>query len=140
MLEKVHRHIVSELGQGARTDTIFVITAVLFNLIVLGVNSAIAGEAAAEETNTATLDVVLTIFIIMIILVNSIAVTALFVGRQTRGKLLNGLMTMYKDREVNQYYDPSLLTNYDKRYWLFTGVIICLGVTAVFVPLVIRFL
>lgn len=140
MLEKVHHHIVSELGQGARTDTIFVVTAVLFNLIVLGVNSAIAGEAASEEADTATLDVVLTIFIIMVILVNSIAITALFVGRQTRGKLLDGLLKMYKDQEVNQYYDSSLLTNYNKRYWLFTGVIICLGVTAVLVPLVIRFL
>lgn len=140
MLENVHHHIVSELGQSSRTDTIFVVTAVLFNLIVLGINSAVAGAAASQEADTAALDAVLTIFIIMIILVNSIAVSALFVGRQTRGKLLNGLLAMYKDQEVDQYYDPSLLTNYNKRYWLFTGVIICLALTAVLVPLVIRFL
>jgi len=34
MLEKVHHHIVSELGQSARTDTIFVITAVLVPLVI----------------------------------------------------------------------------------------------------------
>ena len=39
MLERVHQHIVDELQQSARTDTIFVVTAVIFNLVVLGINS-----------------------------------------------------------------------------------------------------
>ena len=46
MLERVHEHIVDELGQSARTDTIFVVTAIIYNLVVLGVNSAVASEAA----------------------------------------------------------------------------------------------
>jgi hypothetical protein len=33
MLKQVHDHIIGELNQGARTDTIFVVTAVLFNLM-----------------------------------------------------------------------------------------------------------
>lgn len=140
MLEKVHHHIVSELGQSARTDTIFVVTAVLFNLIVLGINSAVAGEAASNPENASADDVTLIIFIVLAILVNVIAISALIVGKQTRGKLLNGLLGMYRDQEVDKYYDASLLTNYDKRYWLFTGVIVCLAITAVLVPLVIRFL
>ncbi|NKQ36800.1 MAG: hypothetical protein HF973_14450 [Chloroflexi bacterium] len=140
MLENVHHHIVNELGQSSRTDTIFVVTAVLFNLIVLGINSAVAGEAASQENGTAAQDIILIIFITMVILVNIIASAALNVGKQTRGKLLNGLLSMYKDQEVDQYYDQSLLINYDKRYRLFTGVIISLGATAVLVPLVIRFL
>ncbi|MCA9918398.1 MAG: hypothetical protein KC445_10630 [Anaerolineales bacterium] len=37
MLNELHNHIVNELGQSSRTDTIFVVTAVVFNLIVLGV-------------------------------------------------------------------------------------------------------
>jgi hypothetical protein len=45
---------------------------------------------------------------------------------------------MYRDNEVAQYYDPSLLTNYARRYWLFTAVIVCLGLTAIVVPLIIR--
>ena len=44
MLEKIHQHIVSELNQGAKTDTIFVITAIVFNLIVLGVNSGVGRQ------------------------------------------------------------------------------------------------
>ena len=139
MLEKIHQHIVSELGQGARTDTIFVITAVVFNLIVLGVNSAVAGEAADQDTYSAVNDVVLVVFIIMLIFVNSISVTALSVGKQTRHKLLNGLIAMYNDNDVEKYYNVSLLTNYDKRYMLFTWVILCLAATAVIVPLIVRF-
>jgi hypothetical protein len=34
MLKQVHEHIVSELQQNARTDTLFVVTAIAFNLIV----------------------------------------------------------------------------------------------------------
>ena len=140
MLEKIHQHIVSELNQGAKTDTIFVITAIVFNLIVLGVNSGVAGSATNQDTYSAVSDVVLVVFVILLVFVNIISVTALTVGKQTRHKLLNGLLAMYSDNDVDKYYDTSLLMNYDKRYTLFTGVILCLAATAVIVPLIIRFL
>ena len=140
MLEKVHQHIVSELRQGARTDTIFVVTAVVFNLIVLGINSAVAGNAASQQGDSSTNDLILTVFIVMTLLVNGIAVAALYVGKQTRSKLLSGLLTMYRDNDVDKYYDSSLLTNYDRRYLLFTGVMLCLAITAIVVPLIIRIL
>lgn len=140
MLEKVHQHIVSELRQGARTDTIFVVTAVVFNLIVLGINSAVAGDAVSQQGDSSTNDLILTIFMVMTILVNGIATAALYIGKQTRNTLLRGLLTMYRDNKVDQYYDSSLLTGYNKRYLLFTGIILCLAITAIVVPLVIRFL
>ena len=138
MLERVHQHIVSELQQSSRTDTIFVVTAVVFNLVVLGINSAVAGEAAYEKDVTS--DTILGVLIAMSLLINSIAVVALYLGRGTRDKLLKGLLAMYGDNDVAQYYDDSLLRNYGKRYWLFTGVILCLAVTAIVVPLIIRIL
>ena len=92
MLESVHQHIVSELQQGARTDTVFVVTAVVFNLIVLAVNSILAAETVARQSGVSTNDLVLAAFIIMNILVNVIAVAALSVGKQSRGKLLTGLL------------------------------------------------
>ena len=138
MLEQVHQHIVGELGSSSRTDTIFVVTAVVFNLIVLGINSAVAAEAA-DRPETAS-DVILAVLIAMSILINGISVAALVFGRGTRSKLLEGLLAMYRDNDVAQYYDASLLTNYGKRYALFIGVILCLAVTAIVVPLVLRFL
>jgi hypothetical protein len=137
MLEQVHQHIVSELRQSARTDTIFVITAVVFNLIVLGINSAVAGEAASPQ-GEASNDLILAVFIAMSLLVNGIAITALYFGRGTRDKLLGGLLAMYRDSDVDQYYDASLLANYGKRYLLFIGVIVCLAITGIAVPLIIR--
>ncbi len=139
MIEKVHQHIVNELQQSSRTDTIFVITAVLFNLIVLGINSAVAGEAVSEKPSSSA-DFVLIVFLLMLIVVNSIAIVALYTGKYTRNKLLQGLLSMYRDNEVDKYYDSTLLTNYGKRYFLFTAVILCLAVTSVIVPLFIRFL
>ncbi|GAH43587.1 unnamed protein product, partial [marine sediment metagenome] len=38
MLEQIHKHLVSELQQNTRTDTIFIITAILLNLLSLGIN------------------------------------------------------------------------------------------------------
>jgi hypothetical protein len=137
MLEQVHQHIVSELRQSARTDTIFVVTAVVFNLIVLGINSAVAGEAASPH-GEASNDLILAVFIAMSLLVNGIAITALYFGRGTRNKLLGGLLAMYRDNDVDQYYDASLLANYGKRYLLFIGVIVCLAITGIAVPLIIR--
>jgi hypothetical protein len=138
MLERLHEHIVSELGHSSRTDTIFVIAAILFDLIVLGINSGVASEA--QNNPGAENDVLLVVFIFMAILVNSIALIALSVGRGTRNKLQDGLIAMYRDNAVDQYYDASLIKNYRTRYTLFGAVILVLGLTAILAPLIIRFL
>jgi hypothetical protein len=142
MLNQVHEHITNELQQGARTDTVFVITAIVFNLVVLGINSAVAGAGADPYRDQASIasDLVLGILILLLIIVNAIAITGLLTGRETRNKLLNGLLAMYRDNGVDQYYDATLLTNYNRRYMLFTGVILCLAVTAIVVPVIVRFL
>ena len=140
MLEQVHDHIVSELGHSSRTDIIFVVTAVVFNLIVLGINSGVSAAAATEGSASTTNDLILAVFIAMTLLLNIIAVAALVLGRRTRRMLLNGLVAMYHDNEVDKYYDPSLLSNFGARYLLCAGVIVTLAFTAIIVPLIIRFL
>ncbi|MBA7606344.1 hypothetical protein ES703_13492 [subsurface metagenome] len=35
MIERVHEHVIAELQQNTRTDTIFIVTAILLNLIIL---------------------------------------------------------------------------------------------------------
>lgn len=139
MLTQVHDHIVNELGQSSRTDTIFVITAIVFNLVVLGINSAVAGSASGLRDTTAP-DMILVVFVVMTLLVNIIAVSALYIGRRTRRRLLEGLISMYSDNDVDKYYNPSLLSDYGSRYLLFAGVIILLGLTSIVVPLIVRFL
>ena len=138
MLGQVHDHIVKELGDSSRTDTIFVLTAIVFNLIVLGINSSVSLGATAED-ETFTYDLVLAAFVVLTISVNVIAVAAMGLGRRTRRMLLDGVVAMYRDNDVDKYYDPSMASNYGTRYLLFTGVIVTLAATAIVVPFIIRF-
>lgn len=134
MIKRVHEHIISELQQNARTDTIFVLTAILLNLLTLAINSSIA----QESRNDSSVFITMFIFVSLTIVVNLVVISGLFKGKETRFKLLNGLMKMYKDQGVDGYYDTSLLGNYNTRYNLFIFAVIFLGLIAIVVPFVIR--
>ena len=134
MLEQIHKHLVSELQQNTRTDIIFIITAILLNLLSLGINSAMAGESR-EDTS---LFLVMFIMVALVIVVNIVVITGLIKGKQTRGKLINGLVKMYKDNNVDKYYDSSLLLNYNIRYNLFILVVVFIGTIAIAIPFIVR--
>ena len=136
MIERVQRHIIEELKQNTRTDTIFVLTAIFLNLITLGINSAVASERGRDDTTTWA---VFFSFMALLIVVNFVAEIGLIKGRQTRGKLLEGLMKMYRDQGVDGYYDTSLMGDYNTRYNLFILVVIFTGLIAMIVPLILIF-
>lgn len=137
MLERLHEHIDQQLLASARTDTVFVVTAVIFNFVMLAINSSFASGATSTYGQPRTAQVELVIALVFSVLVNGIALWGLSTGRQTRDKLLNGLLKMYQDAGVSQYYDASLPANYNRRYLLFTVIIALLGIVAVLIPLVI---
>ena len=134
MLEHVHAHITSEIQQNTKTDTIFILTSIALNLITLAVNSGLVEQS---RTKNSTL-VVMFVFVVLIVLVNIVVIIGLMKGRQTRNKLTNGLITMYRDQNVSKYYDESLLNNYNIRYTLFILVVVCTGVIATVVPFILR--
>ena len=136
MLERLHEHINEELRVNTRTDTIFILTAVIFNFVMLGINSAMATEATDNRTDITPM-IILIITLLLSLLVNGISITGLLTGRATRLKLSQGLLKMYADVEVAQYYDESLLTNYMRRYVMFIAIIGLLGATSILIPLVI---
>ena len=70
-------------------------------------------------------------------MVNFVAEIGLIRGRQTRAKLLNGLLKMYKDQGVEGYYDPSLLGDYKTRYNLFMLAVLSTGLVALIIPFVL---
>jgi hypothetical protein len=133
MIERVHEHIIGELGTNTRTDTIFVITAIILNLITLGINS---GLASSREDTTQT--IVMFTIVALIIVVNFVAEIGLIRGRQMRKKLLSGLLKMYKDQGVEGYYDPSLMGDYTLRYNLFMLTVLFTGLIAIIIPFIIR--
>jgi len=133
MIERVHEHIITELQQNTRTDTIFIVTAILLNLVILATNSIIAAEDGSVTTT-----IVMSLFVGLLVVVNLVVIFGLLKGKQTRAKLVNGLLKMYKDQGVEGYYDASLLRNYNTRYNLFILVVVFIGVIAVAVPFVVR--
>ena len=79
----------------------------------------------------------LVISLVFSVLVNGLAVVGMLTARQTRRKLTQGLLKMYEDAGIRQYYDVSLLTNYSRRYLIFTAIIGLSGLLAVVIPLVV---
>ena len=134
MLEQIHKHLVSEIQQNTRTDTIFIITAILLNLLSLGINSAMASDSRKDTS----LFLVMFIIVALVIVVNIIVIIGISKGKQTRVKLTNGLIKMYKDQNVDKYYDSSLLLNYNTRYNLFILVVVFIGAIAIAIPFIIR--
>lgn len=137
MLKQVHEHVVSELQQSARTDTVFVVSAVLFNLVVMGINWGVA-SGTRDNSHPPQNDWIMGLLIVATVLVNYFSFRALITGRQTRRKLLGGLIAMYQDNGVDKYYDPSLLDAYGNRYKLFVAVIAILAAVSIVVPLIER--
>ena len=130
MIEHVHKHITKELEQNTKTDIIFILSAIVLNLITLAVNSGFANSKTDNR-------MVMFIFVFLLVIVNIVVIIGLLKGRQTRTKLTNGLITMYKDQNVSKYYDESLLSNYNVRYNLFIMVVVCTGVIATIVPFIL---
>jgi len=134
MIEHVHNHITSELQQNTRTDIIFIMAAIFLNLITLAINSGMVEKSRTDSTML----LVMFIFVGLLVLVNIVVIFGLLKGKQTRVKLLNGLMSMYRDQNVDKYYDETLLSNYSVRYNLFIMVVVCTVIIAVVVPFVMR--
>lgn len=134
MIEHVHKHITTELQQNTKTDTIFILSSIALNLITLAINAS-----SVEKSRTdSTILTVMFIFVGLVILINIVAIFGLIKGKQTRTKLLHGLITMYRDQQVDKYYDASLLSSYSVRYNLFIMVVVCTGIIAIIVPFVMR--
>ncbi|MFH1161025.1 MAG: hypothetical protein V1733_08770 [bacterium] len=134
MIEHVHNHITSELQQNTRTDIIFILAAIVLNLVTLAINAGVVDQSRTDNSML----VVMFIFVVLVVLVNLVVIFGLIKGKQTREKLLNGLITMYKDKQVDQYYDQTLLGNYSVRYNLFIMVVVFTGIIAIVVPFVMR--
>jgi len=134
MIEHVHNQITSELQQNTKTDIVFILTAIILNLIILAVNTSFAEESSADDNSL----VIMFLFVALLILLNLVVILGLLKGKQTRSKLLSGLIKMYEDKNVNKYYDESLLSNYNIRYNLFMMVVVLTGLISLVVPFVMR--
>lgn len=135
MIERVHEHLTGELKQNARTDTVFVLAAILLNLVILAINSEVAGDEA-DRADTA----LLFIYIMLQLFVNAAVIFGLLKGKKMRAMILDGLIQMYKDQNVDAYYSKEMLKSYSTRYNVFISIVVVIGAVSVTAALIMRFL
>ena len=138
MLTDLHNHMVGEVQQSARTDTVFVVTGVLFNIVVLGVNWVLASPDHPANVHPTSRDVILAALIVVTLSINALLLSGLASGRDRMQRLLTGITAIYADAGVDKYYDPSLRASYRSRYTAFMGVLAILAVAAILVPMLQR--
>jgi len=97
MLEHVHNHITSELQQNTKTDIIFILSAIVLNLIILAVNAGFATDTDDKESSL----VIMFLFVALLILLNLVVIFGLLKGKQT---MCESNVYLKKDTHENRGY------------------------------------
>ena len=80
MIKEIHEHITNELQQNARTDTVFVLSSVVLNLVILAKNWNVASGQRSYD------DMILSLLVVAALIINFIIAKALLAGRDMRHK------------------------------------------------------
>jgi uncharacterized protein (DUF983 family) len=146
MKERIHEQIGNDLKQATRMDTTITIIAIVVTFILLGVAMGFAfnttgvnysSSGTSSRVFVTYTTIIMFISIIAIIAINGFSINALFNNRARRAKLTDGLVKLYKEEGIDQYYDSSVLKGYEARCNLFTAVLATIAATGIIVPLVI---
>ncbi|MFA5309732.1 MAG: hypothetical protein WC370_09665 [Dehalococcoidales bacterium] len=151
MKERIFEQVSKELKVATRLDTKMVITAIVVTLILfslamgfafstvtpdLGQYSSLLGISSNATFNT-TPTIIMFVLLLAIIVIDCYAVRTLANNKKQRAKLNEGLMKLYKDEGVDQYYDGSIFKSYETRYNLLSVMVGAVGALSVIVPLTI---
>lgn len=68
---------------------------------------------------------------------NQVVVSGLRKGSEIKTKLLNGLVKMYQDEKVADYYDLSLLDAYRSRFRQYLVGVLATGIASFVVPIIV---
>ena len=155
MKERIYEQISKELKLATRIDLVTVIVAVAVVLMIFpvamifaassvgsiasgltnGISGALANMRSATFNTTPT--IIMFVCILVILAITCYAARTLLNNKKQRVKLNEGLMKLYKDEGVDQYYDGSIFKSYEARYNLFTVIITAVGALSIIVPLII---
>lgn len=131
MIEAIQKHLMSELDRSGRADTVFVVSGVLFNILVLFVNWIQASSIAEGRGNL----MIYLIFAAGSLLISGTALLALINSRRICNSVHTALQQIYSDTNVAQYLPSGLSTLGNKRFILSFIVVGGTGLLAVVIPL-----
>ncbi len=147
MKERIHEQIATELKQAMRADTVTVVITITVSFLLFVAASIFAAQSTgsiiggltgfkANSINAAN-TIIMFVIILATVAIDWYAVSTLLAHKKQRNKLNEGLMKLYKDEGVEQYYDGSIFKGYEKRYDLYAIIIAAVGIVSVITPLVI---
>ena len=132
IIERLHEHIVEELQQNSRSEVVFVGLAIALNLVTMAVNSGLASNDHSTSARP-----VMVVIMALVLVVNQVVVSGLRKGAEIKTKLLNGLVRMYQDEKVADYYDLTLLDAYKSRFRQYLIGVLATGIASFIVPIIV---
>ncbi|MHB8104211.1 MAG: hypothetical protein ACYDG5_01535 [Dehalococcoidales bacterium] len=147
MKERIHEQISHELKQATRLDTKIAVITIVVSLIMFtiamifaygstGTITGILGGTRGTVFHTAP-TIIMFVSILAILAINWYSIRTLLNNKKQRAKLNKGLVKLYKDEDVAQYYDASIFKGYETRYNLFAIILTAVAAVSVITPLVI---
>jgi hypothetical protein len=151
MKEQIYQQISSEFKQATRLDMKIFIVSIVVTLLLFFIAMGFAASSAGSITGTLTgglvgprtatfhtaIAISMFVCILAIFVINWFSVRAILNNKKQRVKLTEGLMKLYKDEGVDQYYDGSIFKSYETRYNLFAVILATVGSLSIIIPLVI---
>ena len=137
MIEGIHRHLLSELDRAGRSDTIFVLAGVSFNLLVLFINWVQASNITSSYSDSKQDSIIIfAIFLVGTVVVSTACLLTLINSRRICNQCHSALAQIYEDTEVSKYMPQGISALGNKRFILSFVVVGGTGIIAVIVPLV----
>ena len=136
MIDRVHQHLLSELQRTTQADTVFVVCAVLFNILGLficwSVVASTRGDYGRGDYGSYGIYFLTTLGIIV---VSRAALKALQNGRRTSEEINASLTLIYRDAGVEKYIPAALLAMGVSRFRLYFVVVAGTSSLAIAIPL-----
>ena len=137
MIEAIHKQLLAELDRAGRSDTVFILSGVSFNLLVLVINWIQAISIASTYRESIIVNyVIFFIFMTGTLLVSGACLLTLLNSRKICMEIHDALSKIYEDTEVAKYMPERMSELGAKRFTLSFIVVGGTGLIAVAVPAV----
>jgi hypothetical protein len=160
MKEKILEQMGKELKLAMRVDLLIMVVGILVTLVFFGLAAGSAAASVTQMPNLAGLlggaggilggaanqnppdfntspAIIMFVTLIIILIINWYAIRTLLKNKAQRAKLTEGIIKLYKDEAVDQYYDGSIYKTYETRYSLYTVIMGSVMALSIIVTLII---
>jgi len=132
MIEKIHDNLVSELDRSSKSDTVFIISAVLFNMLVMFINWTQASSLSNGRGSIA----IFLVFLVGVLVVSGVALFSLINSKKICIRCHEALEKIYEKNGVSEFLPPEMKNFGNKRFVLSFIVVAGTALISVLVPVI----